>query len=105
MLKDSFEHAGDDLRIRALREQQVEAERMLVSVLAALEQDEGLLDATELAAIHEGINCLRSQSQRADHRAIKSAIDELNRLTEPFAARRMDRSVRQALKGKNLASL
>ena len=105
MLKDSFEHAGDDLRIRALREQQVEAERMLVSVLAALEQDEGLLDATELAAIHEGINCLRSQSQRSDHRSIKNAIDELNRLTEPFAARRMDRSVRQALKGKNLASL
>ena len=105
MLKDSFEHAGDDLRIRALREQQVEAERMLESVGAALAQDEALLEAAELAAIRSALNGLKTLSRQSDHRAIKHAIDELNRLTEPFAARRMDRSVQQALTGKSLASL
>jgi molecular chaperone HscA len=40
-----------------------------------------------------------------DHRAIKAASDALNRATEPFAARRMDASVRQALAGRRIASL
>jgi len=111
MLRDSFEHAGDDLRIRALREQQVEAQRMLFSVEAALEQeaalqqDAALLDAAEFSAIREGVACLRTQAQHEDHRAIKNAIDDLNRLTERFAARRMDRSVQQALTGRSVASL
>jgi len=105
MLKDSFEHAGDDLRIRALREQQVEAERMLESVGAALLQDEALLAAGELTSIRAALQSLRTLSRQTDHRAIKQAIDELNRLTEPFAARRMDRSVQQVLTGKSLASL
>ncbi|MFM9972526.1 MAG: Fe-S protein assembly chaperone HscA [Burkholderiales bacterium] len=105
MLKDSFEHAGDDLRIRALREQQVEAERMLFSVETALEQDEALLDKSELKEIRDGISWLRAQTRQNDHRSIKKAIDDLNRLTEPFAARRMDRSVREALTGKSLANL
>jgi molecular chaperone HscA len=105
MLKASFEHAGDDLRIRALREQQVEAERMLVSIAAALEADAGLIDATEISAIREGTERLKNLSKGSDHRAIKQAIDDLNRLTEPFAARRMDRSVQQVLTGKSLESL
>jgi len=105
MLRDSFEHAGDDLRTRALREQQVEAERMLASVETALEQDAELLDAGELASIRECVNCLHARARSDDHRAIKIAIDDLNRLTESFAARRMDRSVQQALAGRSLASL
>jgi len=105
MLRDSFEHAGEDLRTRALREQQVEAQRMLFSLEVALEQDAELLDEAELAAIREGVNGLRSKAQCDDHRAIKHAIDDLNRLTESFAARRMDRSVQQALAGRSLASL
>src|SRR5471032_1081526 len=42
MLKDSFEHAKDDVHIRALREQQVEAGRMQEAVAAALAEDADL---------------------------------------------------------------
>ncbi len=105
MLRDSFEHAGDDLRTRALREQQVEAQRMLQSVEAALEQDAALLDAAEFAGIRACVNSLRTKAQCDDHRAIKSAIDELNRATESFAGRRMDRSVQEALTGRSVAGI
>jgi molecular chaperone HscA len=40
-----------------------------------------------------------------DHRAIKQAIDALNRATEPFAERRMDAGIRRALAGKKIGSL
>jgi molecular chaperone HscA len=37
-----------------------------------------------------------------DHRALKSAVEALNRASEDFAGRRMDRSVSRALAGRRL---
>jgi len=47
MLRDSMEHAADDVAARKLREQQVEAERVLEALAAALAQDGALLDKAE----------------------------------------------------------
>ena len=105
MLKDSFDHASVDVRARALREQQVEAERMLAAVRTALSSDGALLEPGEREAIDARVNELEKLAGGEDHRAIKLAIDGLNKLTEPFAARRMDRSVRAALAGRNVASV
>ncbi len=105
MLKDSFEHARDDVHLRALREQQVEGERMLEAVTAAMAADADLLEAAERAAIDAAVTELRLLVAGADHRAIKAAIERMNRDTEAFAARRMDRSVRQALTGRHIASV
>jgi len=105
MLKDSFEHARDDVHLRALREQQVEGERMLEAVNAALSADGDLLSAVERATIDNELASLKGLIAGRDHRAIKTAIEHINRSTEPFAARRMDRSVKQALAGKNIANV
>ncbi|HTN31850.1 MAG TPA: Fe-S protein assembly chaperone HscA, partial [Pseudomonas sp.] len=52
MLKDSFEHAGDDMAARSLREAQVDARRLIEAVQAALQADgERLLDADERLVI------------------------------------------------------
>jgi molecular chaperone HscA len=105
MLKDSFEHAREDVHLRALREQQVEGERMLEAVNAALSADGDLLSAEERAAIDAELASLKALVTGKDHRAIKAAIEHINHSTEAFAARRMDRSVKQALAGKNIANV
>ena len=102
MLQDSFTSAEDDMKLRALREEQVEAERILLATESALGQDLDLLSSTERDAIDACIVQLRHSAQGSDHQAIKTAIDALARSTEEFAARRMDRNVRAALTGKKL---
>jgi molecular chaperone HscA len=102
MLRDSFERAGDDVKARALKEQQVEAEQIIAATRAALTVDADLLGAPEIAAIELQIGQLVTIAQGADHLAIKAAIEALNHGTEAFAGRRMDRSVRSALAGRTL---
>jgi molecular chaperone HscA len=105
MLKDSFDHAKEDVHLRALRENQVEGERMLEAIGAAFAEDAGLLDAAEQEDIRVLMARLRETIAGTDHRAIKAAVDRLNKATETFAALRMDRGVRQALAGKNIDEL
>ena len=105
MLKDSYEHALDDVHARALREQQVEAERMIEASESALREDADLLSAEEIDAIRADVAALGKLAVGSDHRAIKLQIERLNRATEPFAARRMDRSVKRALTGRNVESI
>jgi len=102
MLQESFSSAEGDMKLRALREEQVEAERIVLATKAALDQDAELLSTAEKNIIENLIVSLRESAKSDDHHAIKSAIDELANATEDFAARRMDRSVRVALKGKKL---
>ena len=107
MLQDSYTSADVDMVARALREEQVEAERILLATQSALDEDGGLLDDAERATVDGLMNKVRdaiaqSQSGAIDHQALKLAIEALADGTEDFASRRMDRSVRTALKGKSL---
>ena len=105
MLKDSFEHARDDMQVRALQEARVDGERLLQAVRAALAVDAGLLSEHERTDIDCRVTALTAAVTGTDHRAIKSSSDALNRVTEDFAARRMDRSVRTALTGQKIANI
>ena len=105
MLRDSFDRAGDDIKARALREQQVEAEQMLGAIDAVLAVDAALLAADERAAIDALCAKLRTTAAGTDHLAIKAAIEALNKGSEDFAARRMDRAIHAALAGRTLASI
>jgi molecular chaperone HscA len=99
MLKAGFEHAGEDMQLRALREQQVEADRVIEATEHALAEDGVLLSADERAVIDRAIEALRGLRAGSDARAIKTGIDALARATDEFAARRMDNSIRSALAG------
>jgi molecular chaperone HscA len=105
MLEESFSHAGDDMQARALREQQVEGKQILEAVDNALRVDSDLVGDEERAAIEAAAAKLRLLLEESDHRAIKEAIAALNNATEPLAARRMDKSVAQALKGHRLSEI
>ena len=105
MLRDSFEHARDDMHARALQEARVDAERLLEAVRAALAVDAELLGADERTDIDCRVDALAKSIAGTDHRSIKSSSEALNRVTEEFAARRMDRSVRTALTGQKIANI
>ena len=102
MLQDSFQSAQVDMGERALREEQVEAERILLATQAALNADADLLSEDERLKIDQLMRNLRELAQGKDHQAIKQGLQLLADGTEDLAARRMDRSVRQALTGKTL---
>jgi molecular chaperone HscA len=99
IIQSSMLHARQDMQLRLLREQQVEANRVHEAVTAALQTDAALLSATELLEIEQALHQLAQVAQSEDTAAIKAAIEHTNQLTDEFAARRMDMSIRLALRG------
>ena len=103
MLEDSFRKAGEDKQARALREQLVDAQRLLEAVEAALAADgERLLSAEEREAIEEQMNALRALLDSQDGVAIERQSKRLSQITDAFAARRLDSTVKAALAGRRL---
>jgi molecular chaperone HscA len=111
MLQDSYNSASVDMAARALREEQVEAERILLATQSALASDADLLSEEERAAVavlEEGVRTAqaRSNDETVPHderqNRLHDAVQALANGTEEFAARRMDKSVRKALAGKSL---
>jgi len=105
MLRDGVDHASLDMQLRALKEQQVEAERMLLAVDAALAADSHLLTVDEQHAIQCAADHLRSLALQSDHHAIRNAIHALSHQTDHFAALRMNRAVSMALSGRKIDEL
>ena len=104
MLQASFQHASEDKEQRALRELQVEADQLIQAVKAALDQDGAeLLTQQELAAIEQKIKKLKAVYSERD--ALRIASEALNRATQDFAARRMDKSVQKSLAGHKLEEI
>ncbi|MGD8566503.1 MAG: Fe-S protein assembly chaperone HscA [Gammaproteobacteria bacterium] len=100
MLKDSMSHAQQDVAARALREQQIEAERVILALDGALAKDgERLLSQTEREQLQEKLQLLKDVAQGTDHLAIKNAIEDLNQVSTEFAARRMNESIQSAMAG------
>lgn len=99
MISGSMQYAKQDMQQRLLREQQVEAERVLEAVTAALQHDAALLSEQEQSEIRQALAQLQQLKQGTDTAAIKAAIEHTNTITDDFAARRMDKSIRSALQG------
>ncbi len=102
MLKESFSHAKDDASLRALRELQVEAKRLLEAIQSALASDAQILSVEERRQIDAAVTKLDALVDSDDKPVIDMAMAALSAVTEEFAARRMNQSVQQALAGKNI---
>ena len=103
MLQDSFKFAGDDKVARVLREHQVDAERLLVAVQAALQMDgERLLEACERAEIELQMRLLSELMVGSDGAAIELQTKRVTQVTDAFAARRLNATVKAGLAGRRL---
>ncbi len=106
MLQASFSHAGEDKHMRALREAQVDAERLIEAVVAAIEKDgKEMLDEVERQTIETHVSIMQQAINSKDVIRIKREMNKLNQATDAFAARRMDAGVQKALTGHHLDEL
>ncbi|MGI4856925.1 MAG: Fe-S protein assembly chaperone HscA [Janthinobacterium lividum] len=105
MLEDSFRSAADDMQARALREQQVDAGRLLDATASALALDGELLDGDERQAVDRAFAALQGVVAGDDADAIEAAIKDMATATDEFAARRMNKSIRAALAGRNIREI
>ncbi|GGK79682.1 Fe-S protein assembly chaperone HscA [Amphritea balenae] len=103
MLKASYSNAEEDMQARSLREQQVEADRLLVSLDQAIETDGAtLLTAEEIKHLQEQMAILLALRNGEDYKAIEYGVQVLAQASDFFAARRMDQSIKNALKGHSV---
>jgi molecular chaperone HscA len=119
MLKDAITSAQGDTEARLLREAEIDARRLLDATEAALHEDgdrllqpreqfqilgamQAVADLLEQCADSEGATL---EERKALRIALRDASEALNRATTPFAGRRMDARVREALSGQRLDQL
>lgn len=102
MLQEGNSSAEADMQARKLREEQVEAKRLLESTASALTQDGDLLSPEEQSEIDRLARAVGSAINGTDADVIHKAVEALSKGTEAFAERRMDRSIRAALAGRSV---
>ncbi|MCG7566404.1 Fe-S protein assembly chaperone HscA [Pseudoalteromonas sp. CnMc7-15] len=103
MLTSSMSNAKEDMQARMLKEQQVEALRVVEALEASLATDSHLLDEQELNALRAAMAELTEVSSQADEpQQIKQAIEKVDAASSEFAARRMDASIKKALTGQSV---
>jgi molecular chaperone HscA len=88
------------MQARALREQQVEADRVIEAINAALQADGAeLLSEDELARIESARDSLIERRNGSDIEPIKEAIKAVEAASEEYVARRMNKSVQSMMAG------
>ncbi|KOO04072.1 Fe-S protein assembly chaperone HscA [Vibrio nereis] len=103
MLRDSMDHAKDDMLARALAEQRIEADRVIEGLLVAMQEDgDELLSEQEKQALVKAIESLIELRNGEDADAIEQGIKDTDKASQEFASRRMDKSIRAALSGQSV---
>ena len=105
MLQSSYDLAEEDKISRALAETKVEANQLIELTQKALDADKDLLSNSELTSIKNDLKDLINVLNSSNNDKIKEATKQLNTKSEPFAAKRMDRSIQKALTGKSINKL
>ena len=102
MIQDSINYANQDKQLRKLAEQKVEAARVLETLQSALDKDADLLDEEELNLILNAKQKLQQAMESNDCSLIEQQIKHVDNATQTFAAKRMNRSIRDALTGHSV---
>jgi molecular chaperone HscA len=102
MLLDSIEHAEEDIHLRQLREQQVEAERILTEAQKQLDQHGALLEAKERESIEAAMAAVRLATQGNDYMRVKAALLALDETSKAFVERVMNQAIQGALAGHSV---
>jgi len=111
LVMESLDHAEADYDARNLAEARVELGRVVLAVRTALQevgQVEGLLPAEERAAIEGALvraDAAMGPEGPRQHKQINAVREALERVSEGFAQRRMERALQAGMAGKSLAEI
>ncbi|HCH65568.1 MAG TPA: Fe-S protein assembly chaperone HscA, partial [Deltaproteobacteria bacterium] len=100
MLDDAIDHAEEDIDERLLIDARIEGEQILHSLRKALTVDQDLLDGDEGDDFSKLADDLEAALKGTDRRRIQDLGERLDRLTAPFAQRRIERDLAQAIHGR-----
>lgn len=102
LLLEGFQHAEQDKQLRHLNELKVEAQRELEALKQALNQDQNLLEPSQLNDLNDAVAKLENALQSDDASAVEQAVEALKIHSDEFAAIRMNQHIDHALKGTRL---
>ncbi len=102
MLLDSIDHAEDDIQRRQVREQRVEAERVLTEAERQLREHPDLIDAEERAVIEAAMARVREVAKGEDHHLLKQTILALDESSRGFVERVMNQAIKQVVAGHSV---
>nr|WP_211194128.1 Fe-S protein assembly chaperone HscA [Pyxidicoccus fallax] len=102
MLLDSIDHAEEDIQARQVREQRVDAERVLAEAERQLREHGSLLQDGERAAIDAAMARVRELATGNDHLKLKEAVHALDETSRPFIERVMNQAITQVVGGHSV---
>ncbi len=102
MLFDSISHASDDIQKRALVEAQTEGKILVDTTKSFVEKNKNYLSKEEINTTTNALRKLERLIESDNKDQIQQMIEELNRLSRPFAERLMDEAIGKAMKGKKI---
>ncbi|SET60605.1 Fe-S protein assembly chaperone HscA [Stigmatella erecta] len=102
MLLDSIDHAEDDIQLRQMREQRVEAERVLMDATKQLSEHGALLQDGERASIEAALARIRELAQGQDSHALKEAIHAVDEASRAFVERIMNQAISKVVAGRSV---
>jgi Fe-S protein assembly chaperone HscA len=105
MLRESIEHAEEDVSARLLLEARTEADIVLKATEKALAEEGIEISAQERSAIDEAVSMVEAAKAGSDHHRLIDEIERLNEVTKPLAERIMNAAVKVALKDRDINEL
>jgi len=102
MLEESIDLGEQDLERRMLIAARNDARQLLTALRKQLSEYGFLIEAQERASVEETAVRLEAAVDGTDRALLVGLVDELNRLTTPFAERIMDHAIREALEKKSV---
>ena len=105
MIRDSFDHADDDMGARLLNVERVEADRILNATRVALVASAELLVPGEREAIELSMSDVETAKAGDDHLAIRAAVQALDEVSKEFARRRMNAALAENVRGQSVAEV
>jgi molecular chaperone HscA len=100
MLLDALDHGEEDLLLRRLAENRVDARRILSATRKGMQSDADLLEPGEREHIEQACASLERASSGDDPARIHALVESLDEATKAFAGRRMNRAIARAIEGK-----
>lgn len=105
LLEESIDFAEEDVTRRLLIEARTEADTVLHATEKQLHHHTALLEEGEAARIQAAVKTLQEAKNGEDYNLIRDLIESLIDVTTPFAQRIMDKSIGEALGGKELSEV
>ncbi len=103
MLKQSYEHAEEDINNRLLTSATIKAEQLIAQLESALNIDAHLLNELQINAFKICIQDVKSAIETQDRLSIQKACDNLASLAQPFAEKRIAHAIKQKFQHQTIS--